>query len=193
MVQAVRGLSDLQDLYKHLDPLQLHSSSREKVPDNPHQPGGASSQGKSYLFTNIDRNSRWFEAVSVSSTTYAECALALVNNWISRYGMPDAVQTRAGRSSRPPARFSPLPLPLSSLSWGGGSSVETTLLHLRFTAINNPHQEPFIHCCWLQYCLRLRLFHKYKSSMFALSNQSLQGSVAPSILRLCSVSAPSLN
>ena len=75
----------------------------------------------------------------------------------------------------------------------GGSSVETTLLHLRFTAINNPHQEPFIHCCWLQYCLRLRLFHKYKSSMFALSNQSLQGSVAPSILWLRSVSTPSLN
>ena len=103
MVQAVRGLSDLQDLYKHPDPLQLHSSSREKVPDNPHQPGGASSQGKSYLFTNIDRNSRWFEAVSVSSTTYAECALAMVNNWISRYGMPDAVQTRA---VKPPGRWS---------------------------------------------------------------------------------------
>ena len=70
----------------------------------------------------------------------------------------------------------------------GGSSVETTLLHLRFTAINNPHQEPFIHCCWLQYCLRLRLFHKYKSSMFALSNQSLQGLLAST----CSVCTPTL-
>ena len=54
------------------------------------------SQRKSYLFTIIDRTFRWFKAVPLSSTTSAECALALVNNWISRYGMPEQVVSHRG-------------------------------------------------------------------------------------------------
>ena len=46
------------------------------------------SAGCEYLFTIIDRTSRWPEAVPLSSTSASACADALINVWISRFGVP---------------------------------------------------------------------------------------------------------
>ena len=46
------------------------------------------SQGYTHLFTIIDRSTRWPEAIPVNSTTAAECARALIRNWIARFGVP---------------------------------------------------------------------------------------------------------
>lgn len=46
------------------------------------------SSGHTHLLTVIDRFSRWPEAIPLSNTSAASCALALVANWIARYGVP---------------------------------------------------------------------------------------------------------
>jgi hypothetical protein len=41
-----------------------------------------------YIFTIIDRTSKWMEAIPLSETSVAACAKALTFTWISRYGVP---------------------------------------------------------------------------------------------------------
>ena len=47
------------------------------------------SQGKSYIFTIIDRTSRWAEAVPLAETSAASCAAALCAVWVCRFGVPE--------------------------------------------------------------------------------------------------------
>jgi transposase InsO family protein len=56
----------------------------------------ASKSGCTYLFTVIDRATRWMEAVPVRDTLAATCAAALFNGWISRYGLPHVLTSDRG-------------------------------------------------------------------------------------------------
>jgi cleavage and polyadenylation specificity factor subunit 1 len=44
-----------------------------------------------YIFTIIDRISKWMEAVPLSAISIADCAQALVFHWITYFGVPDTI------------------------------------------------------------------------------------------------------
>jgi hypothetical protein len=52
----------------------------------------ASPEGFSYIFTIVDRTTRWLEAVPLHSTAAANIAHALVSGWVTRFGLP-AIKT----------------------------------------------------------------------------------------------------
>ena len=54
------------------------------------------SQGFSYIFTMIDRTSRWPEAVPLSSISAESCARAFISTWVSRFGVPAALTSDRG-------------------------------------------------------------------------------------------------
>jgi transposase InsO family protein len=54
------------------------------------------SNGYQYIFTIIDRTSRWVEAVPLAAITAADCAKALFEFWIARYGVPAAITSDRG-------------------------------------------------------------------------------------------------
>jgi hypothetical protein len=54
------------------------------------------SSGFSYLFTVIDRTTRWPEAIPLTSTTAADCAAALLQGWIQRFGVPSIITSDRG-------------------------------------------------------------------------------------------------
>ena len=54
------------------------------------------SSGFTFLFTVIDRTTRWPEAIPLSSTTAADCASALLQGWIQRFGVPDTITSDRG-------------------------------------------------------------------------------------------------
>jgi hypothetical protein len=54
------------------------------------------SSGFSYLFTIIDRTTRWPEAVPLATTTAADCAAALLQGWVQRFGVPDTITSDRG-------------------------------------------------------------------------------------------------
>ena len=47
-----------------------------------------SSEEFKYLFTIVDRSTRWPEAVPMKAATTAACASALLSSWVSRFGVP---------------------------------------------------------------------------------------------------------
>ncbi len=54
------------------------------------------SRGHTYLFTIIDRTSRWPEAFPLASITAADCAGALFSGWVSRFGVPATITSNRG-------------------------------------------------------------------------------------------------
>ena len=46
------------------------------------------SEGHRYLFTIVDRFSRWAEAIPLVDMTAKSCARALLRHWVSRFGVP---------------------------------------------------------------------------------------------------------
>jgi hypothetical protein len=54
------------------------------------------SAGCNYLFTIIDRTTRWPEAIPLSSTSAADCAAALFVGWIQRFGIPSTITSDRG-------------------------------------------------------------------------------------------------
>ena len=54
------------------------------------------SEGQCYLFTIIDRSTRWPEAVPMSDATSASCAAALLSGWIARFGIPEHITSDRG-------------------------------------------------------------------------------------------------
>ncbi len=54
----------------------------------PSGPLPTSKHGENYIFTVIDRSTRWAEAIPLPSTTTDSCATALVRGWVSRFGVP---------------------------------------------------------------------------------------------------------
>jgi hypothetical protein len=54
------------------------------------------SEGFSYLFTVIDRTTRWPEAIPLAAVTAADCAAALLRGWIQRFGVPSTITSDRG-------------------------------------------------------------------------------------------------
>ena len=54
------------------------------------------SNGFLYLFTIVDRTSRWPEAVPVKSITAEECARAMLRHWIPLFGIPSVITSIRG-------------------------------------------------------------------------------------------------
>jgi hypothetical protein len=54
------------------------------------------SAGMNYMFTMVDRTTRWPEVVPLSSITAADCAQALLSGWIQRFGVPSAITSDRG-------------------------------------------------------------------------------------------------
>ena len=55
------------------------------------------SKGYSYLLTCVDRYTRWLEAIPISSITAEDAAHALLQGWISRFGLPSIIVTDSSR------------------------------------------------------------------------------------------------
>jgi transposase InsO family protein len=53
--------------------------------------------GSTYLLTIIDRTTRWLEAVPLRSMEAGACAEAVIQTWITRYGVPSNITTDRGR------------------------------------------------------------------------------------------------
>jgi transposase InsO family protein len=54
------------------------------------------SSGFTYLFTVVDRTTRWPEAIPLSGISAAECAAALFSGWIQRFGVPAYITSDRG-------------------------------------------------------------------------------------------------
>lgn len=55
------------------------------------------SEGMKYIFTVIDRFTRWPEAIPMHEMKTEDCAKAFVRHWISRFGVPGDVTSDRGR------------------------------------------------------------------------------------------------
>jgi hypothetical protein len=49
-----------------------------------------------YIFTIVDRTSKWMEVIPLSDTSSAACAKALTFTWISRFGVPETITSDRG-------------------------------------------------------------------------------------------------
>jgi cleavage and polyadenylation specificity factor subunit 1 len=49
-----------------------------------------------YIFTIIDRTSKWMEAIPLSDMSTAACAKALTFTWISHFGVPERITSDRG-------------------------------------------------------------------------------------------------
>jgi hypothetical protein len=54
------------------------------------------SKGFTYMFTIIDRTSRWPEAIPIAATSTVDCANALFQGWVSRFGVPAVITSDRG-------------------------------------------------------------------------------------------------
>jgi len=55
-----------------------------------------SKEGFRYLFTIIDRSSRWLEAIPLTSMETDTCVEALISSWIARFGIPAIITSDQG-------------------------------------------------------------------------------------------------
>ena len=55
-----------------------------------------SSHGFTYLFTCIDRSTRWPEAIPLTGISVVDCASDMFHGWISRFGLPAVITSDRG-------------------------------------------------------------------------------------------------
>jgi transposase InsO family protein len=55
-----------------------------------------SKEGFRYLFTIIDRSSRWLEAIPSATMDTDTCVEALISNWVARFGHPAVITSDRG-------------------------------------------------------------------------------------------------
>jgi hypothetical protein len=60
------------------------------------RPFPVSKEGYRYLFTAIDRSTRWLKALLVKDLEVATAADALVSGWVSRFGVPADITSDRG-------------------------------------------------------------------------------------------------
>jgi transposase InsO family protein len=79
-------------------PTSRDTGSSPPFRPHPRQPGRppAALRGHTYLFTIIDKTSRWPEAIPLSSITAADCARALFAGRVSRFGVPATITSDRG-------------------------------------------------------------------------------------------------
>ena len=61
-----------------------------------------SSSGYTYLFTCIDRYTRWPEAIPMTDATAESCASAILSGWIPRFGVPITITSDQATIRIPP-------------------------------------------------------------------------------------------
>jgi hypothetical protein len=132
-------MRDEQHWYRQLDGNPQHNTYVSTTPlpgvlDTIHQVSQVShvdlvgplppSRGHTYLFTIIDRTSRWPEAIPLASITAAYCARVLFAGWVSRFGVPATITSDRG------AQF-------TSALWAGLCS----LLNIQHSAMTAYHPQ----------------------------------------------------
>ena len=55
-----------------------------------------SADGFLYIFTIIDRTTRWLEAVPLKEMSAATCSQVFFSHWVSRFGVPATVTSDRG-------------------------------------------------------------------------------------------------
>jgi Integrase core domain len=53
--------------------------------------------GHTYIFTMMDRSTRWMEAIPIADIKATTCAAVLIREWVARYGVPDAITSDRGK------------------------------------------------------------------------------------------------
>jgi transposase InsO family protein len=56
-----------------------------------------SAEGFTYLFTMVDRSTRWLEAVPIKSMSAQVCVDTFIATWVARYGVPATITSDQGR------------------------------------------------------------------------------------------------
>ncbi len=56
----------------------------------------ASAEGFKYLFTMVDRSSRWLEATPLKFMAAEDCVDALISSWVARFGVPSILTSDQG-------------------------------------------------------------------------------------------------
>ena len=59
-------------------------------------PMPVAADGSTYIFTIIDRTTRWLEAVPLRDMTATTCTQAFLNAWVARYGVPETLTSDRG-------------------------------------------------------------------------------------------------
>ncbi len=55
-----------------------------------------SAAGHSYIFTAVDRSTRWLEAIPLQDMSAGSCSDALISGWVSRLGVPTIITSDMG-------------------------------------------------------------------------------------------------
>jgi transposase InsO family protein len=79
-----------------LQPIHIPSRRFSHVHVDLVGPLPASEDGLLYLFTVIDRTTRWLEATPLKETSAASCISAFLSSWVARFGVPERVTTDRG-------------------------------------------------------------------------------------------------
>ena len=56
------------------------------------------SKGHRYIFTILDRTTRWIEAIPMVEATAESCCTALIQGWIQRFGLPEVATSDNGNT-----------------------------------------------------------------------------------------------
>ncbi len=139
--RQVRGVELLCDLSTAVVRPILPAACRREVFAAMHY---TSPEGFKYIFTVIDRSTRWLEAVPVKNLEATTAADALVESWISRFGVSvDITSDRGTQFLQYMRDFPPLPLPTRPLVASETvNKVPEALMQAKFVYVRRGGQAP---------------------------------------------------